>query len=60
MARMDVVVVGSYVQDQAWFVDRFPRIGETLKAHRYNTGPGAPLCNEKYRIIVTSHQKQIN
>jgi ribokinase len=46
MARMDVVVVGSYVQDQAWFVDRFPRIGETLKAHRYNTGPGGKGFNQ--------------
>ena len=41
-----VVVVGSYVQDQAWFVDRFPRIGETLKAHRYNTGPGGKGFNQ--------------
>ncbi|HEX3897324.1 MAG TPA: ribokinase [Rudaea sp.] len=46
MARADVVVVGSYVQDQAWFVDRFPRIGETLKAHRYNTGPGGKGFNQ--------------
>ena len=41
-----VVVVGSYVQDQAWFVDRFPRLGETLKAHRYNTGPGGKGFNQ--------------
>jgi ribokinase len=46
VARADVVVVGSYVQDQAWFVDRFPRIGETLKAHRYNTGPGGKGFNQ--------------
>ena len=46
MAKVDVVVVGSYVQDQAWFVDRFPRIGETLKAHRYNTGPGGKGFNQ--------------
>jgi ribokinase len=43
---IDVVVVGSYVQDQAWFVDRFPRLGETLKAHRYNTGPGGKGFNQ--------------
>jgi ribokinase len=43
---VDVVVVGSYVQDQAWFVDRFPRLGETLKAHRYNTGPGGKGFNQ--------------
>ena len=41
-----VVVVGSYVQDQAWFVDRFPRLGETLKANRYNTGPGGKGFNQ--------------
>jgi ribokinase len=43
---VDVVVVGSYVQDQAWFVERFPRLGETLKAHRYNTGPGGKGFNQ--------------
>ncbi|HZP64716.1 MAG TPA: ribokinase [Rudaea sp.] len=41
-----VVVVGSYVQDQAWFVERFPRPGETLRAHRYNTGPGGKGFNQ--------------
>ena len=41
-----VVVVGSYVQDQAWFVDRFPRPGETLRANRYNTGPGGKGFNQ--------------
>src|ERR1700751_5968703 len=35
-----VIIVGSYVQDQAWFVERFPRPGETVRASRYNTGPG--------------------
>jgi len=34
-----VIIVGSYVQDQAWFVERFPRPGETMRANRYNTGP---------------------
>jgi ribokinase len=42
----DVVIVGSYVQDQAWFVERFPRPGETLRAHRYNTGPGGKGFNQ--------------
>lgn len=46
MAKVDVVVVGSYVQDQAWFVERFPRLGETLRAHRYNTGPGGKGFNQ--------------
>lgn len=41
-----VIVVGSYVQDQTWFVDRFPRPGETLRANRYNTGPGGKGFNQ--------------
>jgi ribokinase len=41
-----VIIVGSYVQDQAWFVDRFPRPGETLRANRYNTGPGGKGFNQ--------------
>ncbi len=41
-----VLVVGSYVQDQAWFVERFPRPGETLRANRYNTGPGGKGFNQ--------------
>jgi ribokinase len=41
-----VLVVGSYVQDQAWFVERFPRLGETMRAHRYNTGPGGKGFNQ--------------
>ncbi len=45
-ASVQVVVVGSYVQDQAWFVQRFPRTGETLRADRYNTGPGGKGFNQ--------------
>jgi ribokinase len=41
-----VVIVGSYVQDQAWFVPRFPRAGETMRANRYNTGPGGKGFNQ--------------
>jgi ribokinase len=41
-----VIVVGSYVQDQAWFVERFPRPGETMRANRYNTGPGGKGFNQ--------------
>jgi len=41
-----VIIVGSYVQDQAWFVERFPRPGETLRANRYNTGPGGKGFNQ--------------
>jgi ribokinase len=44
--NVDVVIVGSYVQDQAWFVERFPRPGETTRAHRYNTGPGGKGFNQ--------------
>lgn len=41
-----VIVVGSYVQDQTWFVERFPQIGETLRAQRFNTGPGGKGFNQ--------------
>jgi ribokinase len=41
-----VIIVGSYVQDQAWFVERFPRPGETMRARRYNTGPGGKGFNQ--------------
>lgn len=46
MSSAQVIVVGSYVQDQTWFVDRFPRPGETLRANRYNTGPGGKGFNQ--------------
>ncbi|MDR3386572.1 MAG: ribokinase [Rudaea sp.] len=45
-AATQVLVVGSYVQDQAWFVARFPRTGETLRANRFNTGPGGKGFNQ--------------
>lgn len=45
-ASPQVIVVGSYVQDQAWFVERFPRPGETMRASRYNTGPGGKGFNQ--------------
>lgn len=41
-----VVVVGSYVQDHAWLVDRFPLPGETRRAHGFNTGPGGKGFNQ--------------
>jgi ribokinase len=44
--REQILVVGSYVQDQAWFVERFPRLGETMRAHRFNTGPGGKGFNQ--------------
>jgi ribokinase len=45
-ASTEVIIVGSYVQDQAWFVERFPRPGETMRANRYNTGPGGKGFNQ--------------
>ena len=51
MSKTEVVVVGSYVQDQAWFVDRFPRPGETLRANRYNTGPGGKGFNQAIACV---------
>jgi ribokinase len=46
MSTPQVIIVGSYVQDQAWFVERFPRPGETMRARRYNTGPGGKGFNQ--------------
>jgi ribokinase len=41
-----VVVVGSYVQDHAWVVDRFPLPGETRRALAFSTGPGGKGFNQ--------------
>ena len=41
-----VVVVGSYVQDHAWVVDRFPQPGETRRAEAFSTGPGGKGFNQ--------------
>lgn len=41
-----VVVVGSYVQDHAWFCDTFPQRGETRIATGFNTGPGGKGFNQ--------------
>jgi ribokinase len=41
-----VVVVGSYVQDHAWFCDTFPQRGETRVATGFNTGPGGKGFNQ--------------
>lgn len=48
-ARADslrVVVVGSYVQDHAWVVDRFPAPGETRRALGFSSGPGGKGFNQ--------------
>lgn len=41
-----VLVVGSYVQDHAWFTERFPEVGETRIASAFNTGPGGKGFNQ--------------
>jgi len=41
-----VVVVGSYVQDHAWFCDAFPLRGETRIATGFNSGPGGKGFNQ--------------
>lgn len=41
-----IIVVGSYVQDHAWLVDRFPQTGETRRARGFNTGPGGKGFNQ--------------
>jgi ribokinase len=46
MDRVDVVVVGSFVQDHAWLTDRFPQTGETRRALGFNTGPGGKGFNQ--------------
>ncbi len=40
------VLVGSYVQDHAWFCDEFPQRGETRIATGFNTGPGGKGFNQ--------------
>ncbi|MBX3691804.1 ribokinase [Dokdonella sp.] len=44
--RLEVVVVGSYVQDHVWLADRFPETGETLAANGFTTGPGGKGFNQ--------------
>ena len=46
MSAPQVLIVGSYVQDHAWLVDRFSRVGETRRAHGFNTGPGGKGFNQ--------------
>ena len=45
-ASPQVVIVGSYVQDHAWFCDAFPQRGETRIATGFNTGPGGKGFNQ--------------
>jgi ribokinase len=41
-----VIVVGSFVQDHVWVVDRFVGVGETRRAHGFSTGPGGKGFNQ--------------
>jgi ribokinase len=54
--RDGVVVVGSYVQDHAWFCDAFPRDGESRRAHGFNTGPGGKGFNQ----AVACHRQGVD
>jgi ribokinase len=42
----DLVVIGSFVQDHTWLTDRFPAVGETLRATGFSTGPGGKGFNQ--------------
>jgi ribokinase len=46
-----VVVVGSYVQDHAWVVDRFPAPGETRRALGFSSGPGGKGFNQAVACV---------
>jgi ribokinase len=41
-----VIVVGSFVQDHVWLIDRFVAVGETRRAHGFSTGPGGKGFNQ--------------
>ncbi|MDQ2971965.1 MAG: ribokinase [Rhodanobacteraceae bacterium] len=53
-ASPQVIVVGSYVQDHAWLVDKFPQPGETRRARGFNTGPGGKGFNQ---AVACSRQR---
>ncbi|MBO9661451.1 ribokinase [Dokdonella sp.] len=42
----DVIVVGSFVQDHIWRLDRFPQPGETRRAAAFYSGPGGKGFNQ--------------
>jgi ribokinase len=46
-----VVVVGSYVQDHAWRVEKFPVAGETCRALGFSTAPGGKGFNQAIACI---------
>lgn len=42
----DVLVVGAFVQDHIWRLDRFPQPGETRRATAFYSGPGGKGFNQ--------------
>lgn len=46
-----VLVVGSYVQDNAWQVDSFPVPGETRRARGFSSGPGGKGFNQAVACV---------
>lgn len=46
MQRVDVVVVGAFVQDHIWRLDRHPQPGETRRAAAFYSGPGGKGFNQ--------------
>ena len=55
MAAVDVVVVGSYVQDHAWRTAQFPAVGET-RIGTFSTGPGGKGFNQ----AVACHKQGVS
>jgi ribokinase len=54
MLPIDVMVVGSYVQDHCWTTERFPAPGET-RIGRFATGPGGKGFNQ----AVAAHKQGV-
>lgn len=46
MLPLDVIVVGSFVQDHAWLTEVFPQDGETRVANGFSTGAGGKGFNQ--------------
>ncbi len=46
-----IIVVGSYNQDHAWRVDRFPLPGETRRGSGFETGPGGKGFNQAVACV---------
>lgn len=44
--EVEVIVIGSFVQDHIWRLDRFPQPGETRRAAAFYSGPGGKGFNQ--------------